>query len=87
MSGQWMAKPVRQNLEFVQLSHGVFNHNAIFGKKTVVRLLLLSQWMVASGFERQIQFWVGIVGGNAILALIHPGGFIVCKFGKQIGLT
>ena len=47
MFSQWMAKPLRQNLELVQLSHGVLHHNAIFGEKTIIDLLFLSQWMVA----------------------------------------
>jgi hypothetical protein len=45
MSGQLMAKSLRQDLEFVQLSHRMFNHNTIFGKKTIVRLLFFSQRM------------------------------------------
>ena len=87
MFGQWMAKPLGQNLELVQLSQGVFNHNAIFGKKTIVGLLFFSQGMVAPGFEWQIQFFARVVCGNAIVALIQHGGFVVRKFGKQIGLT
>ena len=52
MFGQLVAKPLRQNLELVQLSHGVLHYNALFGEKTIVGFLLLSQWLVTPGFER-----------------------------------
>ena len=84
---QLMPKALRQNLELVQLCHRVVDDNAIFGKKMVIFLLLLSQGMVSSGFKRQIQFFVGIVSSNAILAFVHHGGFTFIQFGEQIGLT
>ena len=44
--GQLMAKSLCKNLEFVQLRHGVFNHNTIFVKKTVICFLLFgSGWL------------------------------------------
>lgn len=52
--GQLMAKSLHKNLKFVQVRHCVFNHNTIFGKKTVVRFLLLGQRMVTPGFEWQV---------------------------------
>src|SRR5450759_409718 len=82
-----MTESLDQHLETIELGIGMLDNNAILGQETIVGFLFFGQRMITPSLERQIEFRVGVVFTNAIIALVHHSGFAFGKFGKQVCLA
>nr|WP_322814571.1 hypothetical protein [Chloroflexus sp.] len=86
MSTTLMTVYLPQDLKAVHTGQDMFDNDTVAHQNAIVRFLLFGQGMIAAGFERLIEAFVGIVVLQAIIAFIQRGSFPFLQLADQVGL-